>query len=191
MSSVDRTQRAILDAAISTWARNPSASLGDIATAAGVGRTTLHRFHHDRADLLAAVDTELQHLFGAAAARAAIDDGPAMTALRRLCVEYLALGEPLRMIFTDNSPVDPERWTTGEGSHEHLQSLFRRGQADGDFDEVLDPEWMVLTMWLLLFGAWAVMDEAALPRADAADLCMRTLAGAVGAKPAGFGFRPG
>ncbi|MDN5725578.1 MAG: hypothetical protein L0G99_06540 [Propionibacteriales bacterium] len=191
MSTVDRTQRAIIDAAISTWARDPAASLGVVAAAAGVGRTTLHRFHPDRAALLAAVNTELQIQFGQATARAVIDDGPAMAALRRLCIEFLALGEPLRMVFADNSPVDPEAWTSGDGSHQHLQSLFHRGQADGSFDETLDPEWMLLTMWLLLFGAWAVMDETKIPRADAADLLMRTLAGAVGAKPSDFAFKPG
>ncbi|MDQ3577436.1 MAG: TetR/AcrR family transcriptional regulator, partial [Actinomycetota bacterium] len=39
-----RTRRAILDAAISVLSRNPAASLAEVAEAAQVGRTTVHRY---------------------------------------------------------------------------------------------------------------------------------------------------
>lgn len=190
MGHVDRTNRAILDAAIATWARDSGASLGTVASAAGVGRTTLHRFHPDRAALVGAVDVEVRERFAAATERASIDTGGAMGALHRLCVEYLTLGEALRLVFTDNSVIDPGEWDTGAASHANLTALFVRGQRDGSFDTVLDPEWMVMTMWFLLCGAWMVMVEADLPRADTVGMLMRTLAGAVSAKPEGFGFAP-
>lgn len=190
MGSADRTNLAILDAAIATWAQDSGASLGTVASAAGVGRTTLHRFHPDRAALIAAVDAEVRERFSAATERARIDEGRAMGALHRLCVEYLTLGEALRLVFADNSVIDPGEWDTGAASHANLIALFARGQQDGSFDTVLDAEWMVLTMWFLLCGAWMVMVEADLSRADVTGMLMRTLAGAVGAKPDGFGFAP-
>src|SRR5699024_10886112 len=166
MGSADRTNLAILDAAIATWAQDSGASLGTVASAAGVGRTTLHRFHPDRAALIAAVDAEVRERFSAATERARIDEGRAMGALHRLCVEYLTLGEALRLVFADNSVIDPGEWDTGAASHANLIALFARGQQDGSFDTVLDAEWMVLTMWFLLCGAWMVMVEADLSRAD-------------------------
>ena len=54
----NRTRQAIIDAAIDLLAANPACSLGDIAAAAQVGRTTLHRYFAERADLLAAVGAE-------------------------------------------------------------------------------------------------------------------------------------
>lgn len=190
MGSADRTNLAILDAAIAAWARDSGASLAAVAAAAGVGRTTLHRFHPDRAALVGAVDVEVRERFSAATERASIDHGGAMSALHRLCVEYLMLGDALRLVFADNSVIDPGEWDSGAASHANLIALFARGQRDGAFDSVLDPEWMVLTMWFLLCGAWMVMDEADLARADVAGMLMRTLAGAVSTKPEGFGFAP-
>jgi len=188
MGTVERTNQAVLDAAIRTWARDSSASLGAIASAAGVGRTTLHRLHPDRAALVRAVDEELRTRFSKATTRAAIDDVDAMSALHRLCIEYLDLGDALRLVFADGTVVDPSTWDTGAASHQSLTGLFARGQRDGVFDPVLDPEWMVLTMWLMLCGAWMVMTETSVPRADAANLLMRTLAGAVARKPDDFGL---
>ncbi|HZC09115.1 MAG TPA: helix-turn-helix domain-containing protein, partial [Mycobacterium sp.] len=47
-----RTRAAILAATASVLARNRSATLPDIADAAGVGRTTLHRYFADRERLI-------------------------------------------------------------------------------------------------------------------------------------------
>ena len=50
-----RTRQAILAAAVTVFARDPSAALGEVAAAAGVGRTTLHRYFPERSDLLSAL----------------------------------------------------------------------------------------------------------------------------------------
>ena len=48
-------KEAIIDAAIDTLARNPGASLSEIASRAGVGRASLHRHFSSRGDLVAAI----------------------------------------------------------------------------------------------------------------------------------------
>ncbi|TGJ95488.1 TetR family transcriptional regulator, partial [Actinotalea fermentans ATCC 43279 = JCM 9966 = DSM 3133] len=53
-----RTRRAILDAAVSVFSSNQAASLGEVAQAAQVGRSTLHRYFPERADLMRAVGAE-------------------------------------------------------------------------------------------------------------------------------------
>src|SRR6266849_4504789 len=50
-----RNVAAILDAALLCLARDPDASVGDIAQAAGVGRVTLYGHFRSRADLIDAV----------------------------------------------------------------------------------------------------------------------------------------
>ncbi|MEU1179064.1 helix-turn-helix domain-containing protein [Streptomyces sp. NPDC005820] len=52
------TRRAILDAAITLLATDPTASLSEVAAAAGVGRTTVHRYFPERSDLLAAIGVD-------------------------------------------------------------------------------------------------------------------------------------
>ncbi|WP_435061755.1 TetR/AcrR family transcriptional regulator [Amycolatopsis thermoflava] len=69
----DRTRSAILSAAATLLGRDYQAKLAEIANAAGVGRTTLHRYFPDRATLIkAAVEDSV--------ADAAIDQGPALDA---------------------------------------------------------------------------------------------------------------
>jgi AcrR family transcriptional regulator len=70
-----RTRRAILDAAVVLLAGDPTASLGDVAAAAGVGRTTVHRYFPERSDLLAAISTDVLDKVEAAA-------GPGSTTAR-------------------------------------------------------------------------------------------------------------
>lgn len=54
----ERTRKAILDAAVSVFASKPAATLSEIASAAKVGRTTLHRYFPERSDLVDAVAAE-------------------------------------------------------------------------------------------------------------------------------------
>ena len=68
-----RTRQAILAAAVTVFARDPSASLGEVAAAAGVGRTTLHRYFPERSDLLAALAVHVLEQVAAATERAAPD----------------------------------------------------------------------------------------------------------------------
>ena len=48
-------REAIVDAAIDTFARNPGASLAEVAARAGVGRASLHRHFPSRDDLVTAI----------------------------------------------------------------------------------------------------------------------------------------
>ena len=104
-----RTSRAILDAAIVTLSQEPGASLGRVAAAAGVGRTTLHRHFPDRATLMRALARDADAQTASAIARSDPDDGPAVEALGRLVYELLLLGD--RFTFLLHEPDlagDPE-----------------------------------------------------------------------------------
>ncbi len=107
-----RTRRAILDAAVAVLARNPGASLGEVAAAADVGRTTLHRYFAERADLLAGLVGYANELVGEATARAELSHGSAPDALARLCREYFELGDALTLMFSGtvgNMEDEPEQ----------------------------------------------------------------------------------
>ncbi|UMO99431.1 TetR/AcrR family transcriptional regulator [Amycolatopsis sp. EV170708-02-1] len=77
-----RTRRAILDAAIETLIKQPSATLADIAAAANVGRTTVHRYFAERSDLIDAISHDALDKVSQSTERARLDDGPARTRWR-------------------------------------------------------------------------------------------------------------
>ena len=90
-------------------ASNPTASLGDIATAAEVGRSTLHRYFAERSDLLRALALHVHALSNAAIEHAEPDCGPPVEALRRVVECQLDLGPIVPFIYNEPTIVaDPE-----------------------------------------------------------------------------------
>lgn len=174
-----RTRRAILDAAVSVLTADHSASLGDVAEAAGVGRTTVHRYFPERSDLLAAIGTDVCDRVAAAADRARLDDGPASEALERLCLEYFELGDRLLLLY------DVPQFVAWSGIEEEsaadlsLLALIRRGQQDGTLDPEVDAGWLQDVMWALLYAAWTQARDQGTPKHTALSLCLRTLRKAV------------
>lgn len=171
-----RTRRAILDAAISAIAEDPAVSLGQIADAARVGRTTLHRYFPERSDLVDAVSAEAFARLRSASDRVRVSEGTGREALLRLAQEYLELGDVLTLMFNETVPectwVDP-------GEEEALVTVVRRGLEDGSLDPALADEWVQGTMWSLLYLAWATLRGRTMSRHDVVASLLRTLDRAV------------
>ena len=150
----NRTRQAIVDAAIELLADNPGCSLGDIAAAAQVGRTTLHRYFAERADLLAAVAAEGGDRLRRAAKLAELERGTGAEALLRLCREYFDLGALLSLVFSE---PDGECWGTQD--EPGLDRVVERGHADGSIDPELPADWVLNLMWSQLYAAWSYLGE--------------------------------
>ncbi|WP_245931739.1 TetR/AcrR family transcriptional regulator [Actinokineospora auranticolor] len=167
-----RTRRAILDAAITALTADPAASLADIAAAAGVGRTTVHRYFPERADLVAAIGVLADELVTEAAARADLARGPAAAAVDRLCREYFELGPVLLLVFND-----PQTYTWDDcGPAEiALHEAILRGHGDGTVDPRLEPRWLHSVLWSTMYSGWHHTRTACLSRHEALDACLYTL----------------
>lgn len=178
-----RTRQAIVDAAIEVLGRNPAASLGDIATAAEVGRTTLHRYFAERSDLLAAVGAEAVTRLGRATAQARIGEGTGASALRRLCQEYFDLGNLLSLMFTEPGLcVDPAAGGS-EGCDPEFAAMVERGHADGTIDPELPADWLQSLVWSQLYAGWAYLAETGASRHEVLRLILRTVDGAIAVRP--------
>ena len=193
----ERTRLAIVTAAIETWADDRQATLSQIAAAAGMGRSTVHRYFADRDDLLAAVDRECQRRFVVATLKARPGDGPGLEACLRLCEELLGLGPVLGLIFTDNPLVDPDSWSSGDTARDDgarpndsgdaddsdeddpFVLAVVRGQQDGTVDPALPIGWAVTVLWMLLSSAWLYLTSEQASRRDVSALLARTVAGAL------------
>ncbi|MFE5306952.1 TetR/AcrR family transcriptional regulator [Isoptericola sp. NPDC056573] len=167
-----RTRRAIVEAAVTQLARDPGVALGQVADAAGVGRTTLHRYFPERSDLLEAVGAETAARLEEAHDRARLDQGTAREALRRLCPEYLLLGDHLTLLFTEVVPDGP---ADGCADDDPMVALVERGRADGSLDPELSPAWVIGTIWAQLYLAWETLREGHESRHDVVQQLMRTV----------------
>lgn len=179
-----RTRQAIVDAAIEVLGRNPAASLGDIAAAADVGRTTLHRYFAERAELLAAVGAEGSARLDRATAQARMAEGTGASAVRRLCQEYFDLGSLLSLLFTEPAltagPATDGPATNGPGGCDpEFAAMVERGHRDGTIDPELPADWVQSLIWSQLYAGWAYLAETGASRHEVLRLILRTVDGAI------------
>lgn len=159
-----RTHAAIIDAAITSLAADPAATMGEIAAAAGVGRATIHRYFPGRDDLLAAlVDLALQRV-SAAHERARLGDGTAREAVQRLCGEYAELGTLQQILLAGTLPDAEIAGHPLDGQQNaDVAALLPRGHADGTIDPTLDESWFLGVIWAY---TTIVFEQLAQPHAN-------------------------
>lgn len=146
MTARDRTRTHLLEAALTVWGEDPSASLGEVATTAGIGRTTLHRHFADRESLLRALDEYCRELYLAAVTRSRPTEDTGLDAHLRYCSELLGLGPVLTLIFADHPLVDPDQWNLEP-------SAVGRGLTDGSIRD-LPEAWIDILTWTTVLAGW-------------------------------------
>jgi TetR/AcrR family transcriptional repressor of lfrA len=168
-----RTRNAILDAAMSVLADNPTASLGDIAAAAAVGRSTLHRYFAERTDLLYALARHVHDLSNAAIEHAEPDCGPAVEALRRVVECQLDLGPIVPFIYNEPTiAADPELAALLDTGDEVIVDVLNRASMRGSAGP---PDWPRLVFWALLNAGYEAVKLNSAPRVQIVDAIMASL----------------
>lgn len=168
-----RTRAAILAATASVLAANRTATMPAIATAAGVGRTTLHRYFADRETLIYEATLDSIRVLTEAVDGAATEDGPALDAVRRFITAGVSIGERLVFLFGDPAvlrDIPPAQ----SPNDEVVISLIKRGQREGVFDPDLDPTWIWHALYALILRGCERVIAGALPRHTVAPLIART-----------------
>ncbi|MET9376912.1 TetR/AcrR family transcriptional regulator [Streptomyces sp. NPDC003035] len=156
--SVDRTH--VLRTAAAVLARKSTATMDEVARAAGIGRATLHRHFAGRDALVRALEAMGIAEFEAALDAARLDEGPADDALRRLIAASEPCAQLLAFLVTENQLFEGDQvnegWARLDG---RVSALFRRGQEEGTFRIDLSPAWLTEALYGLISScAWSVMD---------------------------------
>ncbi|MFD7325522.1 TetR/AcrR family transcriptional regulator [Streptomyces sp. NPDC059875] len=156
--SVDRTQ--VLRAAAALLARKSTATMDEVARAAGIGRATLHRHFAGRDALVRALEAMGIEEFEAALDLARLDDGPADDALRRLVAASEPCAQLLAFLVTENQLFEGDQVNEGWARLDaRVSAFFRRGQEEGTFRIDLSPAWLTEALYGLISScAWSVMD---------------------------------
>ncbi|MFD3947256.1 TetR/AcrR family transcriptional regulator [Streptomyces sp. NPDC058579] len=156
--TVDRAQ--VLLAAAALLSRKSTATMDEVARAAGIGRATLHRHFAGRDALVRALEAMGIEEFEAALDAARLDEGPADQAVRRLVAEIEPNAQLMAFLVTENQLFEGDQINEGWSRLDaRVSDLFRRGQEEGTFRIDLSPAWLTEALYGLASScAWAVMD---------------------------------
>lgn len=158
LMSLDREQ--VLRSAAALLTRKSTATMDEVAKAAGIGRATLHRHFAGRDALVKALESLGIQEFEAALDAAALDEGGAPEALRRLVAAVEPSAGLLSFLVTENQLFEGQEVNEGWNRLDaRVSALFRRGQERGEIRIDLTPAWLTEALYgLISSGAWAVQD---------------------------------
>lgn len=149
-ADAERSVRAILEAAERVLSADPGASMEQIAVAAGVARTTIHRRFAHRQALIEALASSAARQLAQAVDDGRPDTAPPSVALHRITANVLevksawafALGQP------------PEPGSEAAALHQEIAlrciTVLERAQADKLIDEAADLHWVQRVYYALL-----------------------------------------
>lgn len=156
----------VLRTAAALLTRKSTATMDEVAKAAGISRATLHRHFAGRDALVRALESLGIAECEAALDAARLDEGTASEAVRRLIGTLEPAAGLLGFLYTENQLFEGEEqnpgWTLID---DRISALFRRGQLSGEFRIELTPVWLTEALYgLLATGAWMVQSGKGAPK---------------------------
>lgn len=158
LMAVDREH--VLRSAAALLTRKSTATMDEVAKAAGISRATLHRQFAGRDALVRALEELGIQECEAALEAARLDEGPAPDAARRVVKELESAAGLLAFLYSENQLFEGEARNEGwDRLDARLGALFRRGQQSGEFRIDLTPAWLTEAVYgLMASGVWAVAE---------------------------------
>lgn len=163
----------VLDTAAAVFAKDPAASLGQVAGAAGIGRTTLHKQFPTRHDLLVAVAARALDISEAVVAAARGDVDP----LRRVVVDLLPYGAYMTLLMAQPEVFAEDAITARTDAMATPIAAIVAGA--GEIRSGVPDWWLVRSLHALLSTAWDLVQAGWLAPRDAPDLVLSTFTGGV------------
>jgi len=161
--AVDRDH--VLRSAAALLTRKSTATMDEVAKAAGISRATLHRHFAGRDALVRALEEHGIAECEAALDAARLDEGSASDAVHRLVREIEPVAGLLAFLYGEN-----ELWEDGGGDSWsrldlRIASVFVRGQQNGEFRIDLSPVWLTEALYGLVAScAWAAQAGRVAPK---------------------------
>jgi TetR/AcrR family transcriptional repressor of mexCD-oprJ operon len=175
-ADAEQNMARILDAAATCLSRSPTASMGEIAQAAGVGRVTVYGHFPSREALIEATLTRL--LDRGEAVLAGLDlTGDPRQALRTLIESsWRLIADAGAVLEAAQEELPPGRIRELHAKPaQRVEELIRRGQAEGDFRTDLPASWLVSVLYHVLKGAAADVSGGRLDPSDAPHFIVATV----------------
>ena len=180
-----RTARpSLLDVAAEVLVADPAASLAEVAAAAGIGRTTLHKQYATRDDLLCAVGHRAIDLLEQAISQVT-GTGDADGGLRATVAAMIPIGPQLAFLWRtpafDHIAELEQRWKAAETRN---LAVLKRAQGRGLLTASVPDWWLLQTFYSIIYVAAESVGAGKLAPLDAPGLALRTFLHGVGAPSA-------
>lgn len=163
----------VLDTAAAVFAKDPAASLSQVAGAAGIGRTTLHKHFPTRHDLLVAVAARACDISESVIAAAPRDPDP----LRRVVVDLLPFGAYMTLLLVQSEVFAEDAIASRTDAMAAPIAAIVAGT--GAVRTGVPDWWLVRSLHSLLSTAWDLVQAGWLAPRDAPDLVLSTFTGGV------------
>jgi AcrR family transcriptional regulator len=167
-------RRSLLDVAAEVLVADPSASLAQVAEAAGIGRTTLHKQYATREDLLRAVGHRVIDLWEQVAETASADDPDG--GLRAAVEAMIPIGPQLAFLWrTPSFDHDQDMETRWNAFTQQTLAILKRAQDRGVISAAVPDWWLLSTFHSVIYIASERVQLGHLARLDAPGLALSTL----------------
>lgn len=158
-------------------AQRAGASMGDIADAAEVGRSTLHRYFPERSELISAIFRMTVDRLSEALAEARLTEGTPAEALRRAVHAYFELTPSMLQVCSEAQQRDDDEWLVQAYTEAErpVADLIERGQLAGYFDPAVSKLWIHKVLWWNVLAGIEAIGEGLLTKHQAAESVIRLL----------------
>lgn len=141
-ADAERTVRAILDAAERVLSENPSATLEQIAEAAGVARTTVHRRFANRDDLVRTMAVAAWRRIAAAVDAARPLTAPPLVALHQATANVIEIKYGASYALDRVDSTDPDVAELQADVYAKCDAVLGRARTEGFIADDADPTWV-------------------------------------------------
>ncbi|MEV4478405.1 TetR/AcrR family transcriptional regulator [Micromonospora coxensis] len=177
-ADAERSVRAILEAAEQVLAEDPGASMEQIAAAAGVARTTIHRRFANRQALIDALASSAARQLAQAVDDGRPDTAPPLVAMHRITANVLQVKSAWAFALGLQAAPDSEAALLHQDIARRCIAVLKRAQADKLIDEAADLDWVRRVYYALLGESLQGDPDGADPDALAARIIDTLLHGA-------------
>ncbi|HLK02607.1 MAG TPA: TetR family transcriptional regulator [Streptosporangiaceae bacterium] len=178
-----RDRESLLDGVAEVLVANLSASMAEVARAAGIGRTTLHKHYATRDDLLRAVGHRAIEKWEQALDKVPDDDrdGESDGGLLAMATAMVPIGPQLAFLWrTPALGQVPELIKRAIAVEDRCQAVLLRAQRLGVIKATV-PEWWLLDTYLsMIYSASLAVSSGKLAPLDAPRLAIATLLHGIG-----------
>ncbi|TPV95095.1 MAG: TetR/AcrR family transcriptional regulator [Myxococcales bacterium FL481] len=181
MGRLEETREAILDSAAAVLAANPRASLSDIATAASIGRATLHRHFSSRNDLVITLARASIQAIDAACAHIDYHGQSAADSLRETIEAIVPLGARYSFLAYQGEVLEDEQVRAELTRQvESVRALVEALKLEGGVGLDVPTAWVVATIDALIYAGWLEVHRKSIAARDVAGLVLRTITAGLG-----------
>jgi AcrR family transcriptional regulator len=168
-------KRPLLEVVAEVLVAQPGASLAEVAQAAGISRTTLHKHYATRDELVRAVALRAVEIWEQAVDAVAEEPGQD-GGLRNLLAAMIESGPQLAFLWRNPSLDQDEELNRRYGEvQKGCFAVLRRAREQGLLSAAVPDWWLLQTMFALVYTAAESVHSGHLAPRDAPDLALKTL----------------